>query len=150
MPIILGDVQEYNNQLKIRLNQWLILSQSFHKWRNILKFLKEFIFGIIQRINMQISIFCHFCHQKREFDIILMYNMWMICFKTDTIQIPKSKKYNHMLSCVVHQNYIKFCFVMTKVTKYWNFHVDTFNNIKYKFLWKLHHVSSLLEKLRQN
>ena len=27
---------------------------------------------------------------------------------------------------------------------------DTFNNTKYKFLIKLHHVSELMEKLRQN
>ena len=43
--------------------QWLILYQFFHKWRNMVKFYKEFIFGIIER-NLQISIFCHFCHQK--------------------------------------------------------------------------------------
>ena len=39
-----------------------------------MKFSKYSIFGIIQRINMQISIFRHFYHQKKEFDVILTHN----------------------------------------------------------------------------
>ena len=61
---------------------WLILSQFFHKWRNMVTFSKQFIFGIIERMKMQISTFCHFCHQKREFDVILMHSMWIMCFRT--------------------------------------------------------------------
>ena len=49
---------------------------------------------------------------------------------------------------VMHQNNIKFSFLMTRVTKCWNLHVDTFNNNKYKFCVKLQHVSSLMERLR--
>ena len=45
---------------------WLILSQFSHKWRNMVKFSKGFIFGIIERIKMQIATLCHICHQKRE------------------------------------------------------------------------------------
>ena len=54
------------------------------------------IFGIIERIKIQISICCHFCHHKREFDVILMYSMWMMCFATGTFQIATSTKSNHM------------------------------------------------------
>ena len=35
-------------------------------------FRKEFVFVIIERINLQISAFHHICHQQREFDVILM------------------------------------------------------------------------------
>ena len=34
----------------------------------MVKFYSEFIFGTIERIKLQISTFCHFCHQKRELD----------------------------------------------------------------------------------
>ena len=50
-----------------------------------------------------------------------------------------------MQSFVIRQNDIKLSFLMTKVAKYRNLHVDTFNNTKYKFLWKLDYVSSLVE-----
>ena len=40
----------------------LILSQFFHKFKNIVKFYKEFILGIIKPIKLKISPFCHFCH----------------------------------------------------------------------------------------
>ena len=46
----------------------LILCLSFHN------FYKEFIFVIIDRINVQISTFCHFCDLKTEFDVILIDN----------------------------------------------------------------------------
>ena len=87
--------------------QWLILS--FHKLKNMVKFSKEFLFVIIKRINKQISTFCHFCHQKKEFDAILIYGTRMMRLTTDAFQIPKSRKYNHMQFRVVPQNDIKFC-----------------------------------------
>ena len=93
------------------------MSQFFHKWRNIVKFSTEFIFVIIERINMQNSTFCNFCHQKKEFDVILMHDVWMMCFTTDTFQIPKSRKYNHVQPCAIRKKDIKFFFLMTKVTK---------------------------------
>ena len=57
-----------------------------------------------------------------------------MCFTSGAFQIPKSRKCNHVQSYVIHQNNIKFSFLMTKVTKCWNFQFDTFNNTKYKFL----------------
>ena len=129
------------NQIK-----WRILSQFFHKWRNIVKFLNEFIFGIIERINMQISTFCHVCHQKTEFDVILMHNtrLHVIVFSAfSNLKNTICKTYH---SHIMRQNDIKFCFLMTKVTKCWNLRVNTFNNTEYKFLGKLHYVSSLMEK----
>ena len=86
---------------------------------------------------MQIWTFCHFCHQNREFDVTLMHDMWIMCFTTGTFQIAKSRKHNHMKFFVIHQNDIKSSFLMIKVTKYQNLLVDTFNNTKYRFLWKL-------------
>ena len=55
------------------VNQWLILSQFFHKWRNMVKFSKEFIFGIIERIKIQISTFCHLSSKKR---IWCYFDVW--------------------------------------------------------------------------
>ena len=49
-------------QVFLRICIWLILCRSFHKLKNIVKFYKEFIFVIIERINMQISTFCHIGH----------------------------------------------------------------------------------------
>ena len=47
-------------------------------------FYKEFIFGIIERINMymQIPTFYHISHQQGEFDVILMYitHDCILCF----------------------------------------------------------------------
>ena len=106
-----------------------------------MKFYKEFIFVIIQRINMQISTFYHLCHQKREFDVILIYSMWMVYFTTGAFQVPSSRKYNHTQSRVIHQNDKMW----QNVTKCWNLHVDAFDNNKYKFLVKLHYVFSLMQ-----
>ena len=121
---------------------WMInLSEFFHKWRNMVKFYQEFIFGIIERINMrmQISIFCHFFHHKKEFDVVLIHGIWMMCFINGTFQISSSRKYNYMQHCVIHQNNIKFYFLITKLDKM----------LKFAFWYTLHHVSSLMEKLRQ-
>ena len=74
----------------------------------------------------------------------------MIRFTSGAFQIPKSRKFNQMQSCVIHQNDVKFFFLIIKVTKLRNLHVDAFNNNKYKFLAKLQDVSSLMERLRQN
>ena len=99
---------------------------------------------------MQISTFCRFCYQKREFDVILMYNtrLHVIVFSAFSNWKSTSCKTHH--SYIIHQINIKFSFLMTKATKCWNLHVDTFNNNKYKFLAKLQHVSSLMERLTQN
>ena len=95
---------------------------SIPKWRNMVKFYKKFIFGIIEPINMQISTFCCFCHQKKEFDVILIYNAWLhVLFKNLR---RTSCKTHH--SYTVPQNDIKFFFLMTKVIKCWNY-VDRFN-----------------------
>ena len=100
---------------------WLLLSQFFHKWRNIVKFSREFIFGIVERIKLKISSFCHFCHQKREFDVILTYNkgLHVIAFSGFSNLKSTSCKTHH--SHIVHENDIKLFFLMTKVTKWWNF-----------------------------
>ena len=87
------------------------------------------------------STFCHFCHQKRQF---VLYVIIFSAFSN--LKIFSCKTHD---SHTVHQNNIKFSVVMTKVTKCWNLHFDTFNNIKYKFSVELHHVYSLMEKLRQ-
>ena len=109
----------------------------FHKWSNMVKCYRQFIFAIIERIKLQISSFCHFCHQKREFDVILMYNtrLHVILFSAFMNLKNASCKTHHARS--VHEINIKFVFLMTKATKCWHLHVDTFNNIKYKFLVKL-------------
>ena len=122
---------------------WLILCQSFHKLKNMVKFYKEFIFVITERINMQISSFCHTCDRKREFDVILIHGLWMMCLTTGAFRIPKSRKDNHIQSCVIHQNDIIFFFLIAKVTKCWNLHVDTFNNNKYKFRVRLRQNESI-------
>ena len=71
---------------------WLILSQFFHKLKNIVKFYKEFLLGIIARIKLKISPFCHFYDEKRELNVILIYCKWFMCFSTGAFQIPKSRK----------------------------------------------------------
>ena len=100
----------------------LILCRSFHKLKNMVKFYKEFIFVIIEGINMQISTFCHFYAQKKEHDVILMYNtaLYVIVFCN-----LKSTSCQTHLSHIMYQNNIKFSFLMTN---------DTLNNNKYKFL----------------
>ena len=89
-------VQEFTG-----VDSWLILSQSFDKLKNIVTFYKEFIFVIIKRMNMQISTFCPVSHQTREFDVILIHGMGMMCFTSGAFQIPKSRKYNHLQSCAI-------------------------------------------------
>ena len=140
---------DFRHKIKTLLEkiQWLILSQLFHKWRNMLKFYKEFIFGTVERINMKISTFCHFCHQKGKVDIILMYNKGLHVIVLSAFMNLKSTSCKTHHLHIVHQNNINFSFLMTKC---WNFHTDTFNSTKYKFLVKLQHVSSLMEELRQN
>ena len=125
---------------KWKFHHWLILSQFFHKLKNIVKFYKEFILGIIEPIKLKISPFCHFCDQKREFNVILINDIWLMCFTTGAFQIPKSRKCDHIQSCVIHQNSIRFSFLMTKVTKCWNLHVDTFNNNEYKSIAERNYV----------
>ena len=44
----------------------------------------------------------------------------------------------------------RILFCDCKSDKMQKFYVDTFNNTKYKFIVKLHHDCSLMEKLRQN
>ena len=118
---------------------WLILSQSFHKLQNMHNFYQEFIFVTIERINMQISTFYHVCHQKRKFDVILMYNTWfhVIIFSAFRNLKNTSRKTHH--SRTVYQNNIKVSFPITKMTKCWNLHVDTFNNNKYQLIVKVIH-----------
>ena len=71
------------------------LTMCFRKLKNMAKFYKEFVFVIIERINMQISTFCHICDRKREFDVILMHN-------TGAFQISKSTKYKHKESYMMY------------------------------------------------
>ena len=59
---------------KLLIQHRLNLYDLFHKLKKVVKLYKEFIFIIIERINMQISTFCHFCDRKREFDIIVICN----------------------------------------------------------------------------
>ena len=49
------------------------LSQSFHQLKNMDNCYRELIFGIIERINMQVSMFYHICHRPREFDVLLIH-----------------------------------------------------------------------------
>ena len=148
-------MMEIQRKTTVKMNaKWCLFMTNFvsifHKWRNMVKFYREFIFGIIERINIKISTFCHFCHQKREFDVILMYNarLHVIVFSAFRNLNITSCKTHH--SHVVHQSDIKFSFLMIKVIRCWNLHVDTFSNSKYKVLVKLQHVSSLMERLSQN
>ena len=124
---------------------WLTLFQFFHQWRNMLKFCWVFVFVIIDCMNRRSSSFCIFYDQKREYDAILYHNMRMMHFSSGVYHISNSIMFNHTQSCVIHTNNIIFSFLTR-----WNSHVDTINNSKYKHLTKLQHVSSRMERLRQN
>ena len=82
-----------------------------------MKFFKEFIFGIVACIKMKISTFCHFCHQKRELDVILMYSithdcMWLYFVLLGIWKAPVVNYIIHMLCIKITSN----SFLMTKVT----------------------------------
>ena len=42
---------------------------------------KKSLVIIIEPIKLQISTFCHFCHHNREFDVVLMHNMRIMCLQ---------------------------------------------------------------------
>ena len=88
--------------------------------------------------NVKISTFCHFCHWKRELIVILMYNTGFDVMIFSALMNLKNTSCKTHHSHIANQNNIKFCFLMTKLTKCWNLHVDTFNNTKYKFILKLY------------
>ena len=95
----------------------LILCRSFHKLKTMVKFYKEFIFVIIQRINRQISTFCHICDRKREYDVILMYTTGLHVIVFSAFRNLKSTSCKTHHSHTVYQNNIKFSFLMTNMTK---------------------------------
>ena len=64
---------------------------------------------------MQISTFCHFCHHKREFDVILVYNTELHVIVFIAFSNLKSTICKTHRPYTVHQNNIKFSFLMTKV-----------------------------------
>ena len=111
----------------------------------MLKFYKEFIFGIIESTNMRISTSCHFDDQKREYDVIFMHSTRLYAIKNSASRIVISTicKMHHYH--IVIQNNIIFSFLIIKVTRCWNSHVDRLNNTKYKFLVKLQHVFGKIE-----
>ena len=59
-----------------------------------------------------------------------------------------------VVKCIIrmfsHKNNIIISFLIIKMTKCWNSHVNTLDNNNYKYLAKLQHVSSLVERVRQN
>ena len=112
----------------------LILSQSFHKLKNIVKFYMEFILCIIERIKLKISQVCHCCDQKREVNVILKYNTRLHVILFSAFSWKTHQSY------AVYQNDINFSCLITKVTNWWNFQFDSFHNTKHKFLVKLHYV----------
>ena len=126
-----------------------ILSQFFHKLKNMDNCYNEFIFVIVERINMQTSTFCQFCDQKEEL-VILMYNTGLHVLVFSACRNLQSTCCKTHHSHTVYQNNIKFSFRIIWVTKCWNLRADTFNNNKYKFIVKVIHVFWLMEKLRQN
>ena len=77
----------------------------------------EFILVIIERINMQISTFCHFYDQKKEYDVILMYNTGLYVIVFSAFRNSKSTSCQTHHSHTMYQNNIKFSFVMTNMTK---------------------------------
>ena len=93
------------------------VSQSFHKLKSMKNFYKEFIFVVIERINTQISTFRHFCDRKKQFAVILMYStrFYVIVFSAFRNLKDISCKAHH--SHTLHQNNIKFSFLITKKTK---------------------------------
>ena len=80
-------------------------------------FYKEFIFVIIERINMHISTFCRICHQPREFDVISMYNTGLYMIVFSAFRNLKSTSCKTYESHTVHENNIKLSFPMTNMTK---------------------------------
>ena len=128
----------------------LILSQFFHKLKNTVKFYIEFILGIIKRIKLKMSPFCHFCDRKAEVNVMLTYNARLHVILLSAFRNLKSTSWNTHQSYAVYKNDINISFLITKVTKWWHFQFDSFNNSKYKFSVKLHYVCELVEKLRQN
>ena len=103
-------VQKWNNENWMKLMKKLMKLQLFnimtnfvsvfHKWRNIVKFSKEFIFGIIERINMKISNFCHFVIRKQNLMLFwcttqdcmwlhfLLLRIWKVPVVKHIIHIP--------------------------------------------------------------
>ena len=98
---------------------------------------------------MRISTFCHFGHQKRQYDVILMDSTRLCAMKSCVMRNVTITNINCKMhhSRIVIQNNIILSFLMTKVTKCGNSHVDTLNNNKYKYLARFQHVSSVIERL---
>ena len=126
--------------ISVKQRKWLILHQLFHKLKNIVKFYKEFILGIIERIKLKMSPFCHFCDQKRELNVL-----WYTTYDWCVFQLIKFLVPENRIICNVVL-YIKITLsslFWSKGIKSWNFQFDSFNNNKYKFLnyvIKLHYV----------
>ena len=81
---------------------------------------KEFIFVIIECINMEISTLCHFHDQKREYDAIFMDSTRMTRLhvnKNSTIlNVASTTCKMHHLHIVI-QNTIILSFLIIKMTK---------------------------------
>ena len=80
-------------------------------------FYQEFMFVIIERINMQISTFCHFCDRKRQFNVILMYGTGLHRIVFSAFKNLKSMSCKTHDSHALYQNNIKFSLKITKMTK---------------------------------
>ena len=69
----------------------------------------------------------------------------MMHFTTGAYHISNSRNFHHMQSYAICIKNIIFSFLIIKLPKCWNSHVDTLNNNEYKYLATLQHVSSLME-----
>ena len=81
---------------------------------------------------MKISSFGHICETRLH---VILFSAFSNL---------KSTSWKTHQSYAIYQNDISFSFLITKVTKWWNFEFGSFNNIKYKFFVILHYVCKLL------
>ena len=129
---------------------WLILSQSFYKWRNIWSFSVHLYLLLL---SVSICEFQHFITFKirKENMMLFLYTaqdcMWSKILLLIWNVISTTCRMHH--SYIVIQNNNILSFLIIKVTKCWNSHVDTLSNNKYKCAQKLQHVSSLMKRRKQ-
>ena len=96
----------YDFQISTRL----MLSQSFQKWRNMMKFLQKsyiWYYWTYQHANFNIL---SLCHRKREFDVVLIHNMRMMCFKDwcrlKFLKAESTITCNHLLYIRITSNFV--------------------------------------------
>ena len=123
---------------------WIILSQFSISEETWWSFIRNLYLPLLNVSTCKLQHFITFVIRKENF-----MSLWYIAQDCMSLYFLLLGIWKAHHSHIVHYNNIKFSFLFTKVTKCWNLHVDAFRNTKYKFFIKLHHVSSLIEKVIQ-